>query len=318
MATIKDIARELNISAQAVSRALNNKNNISDSLKNKIKQKAKDLGYTKNQVASSLKTKETKLIGIFMFKRTFEIRQRVLDGIFAEARKFGYDILFFTMDSELDISLSYAELCAQRMVDGVIFTGIRTDDPHIDELKSMNVPTVVLDTDIGDKCNTVAMDHERALSDVFNYLRSRGHSRIGLITGHKHAEISNKVAAYYKLNLNEEDISIIKYSDFTEMTGYKCAESIFTSETPTAIIAINNNVALGIMRYAEECDIKIPEDLALVQLNDVTVSKLIKIPLTSVYQNDFERGIIAVQLIAEKQTGRKVLVNPVLNIRAST
>jgi LacI family transcriptional regulator len=318
MATIKDIARELSISAQAVSRGLNDKNNISDSLKEKIRLKAKELGYTKNQVAASLKTKETKLIGIFMFKRTFEIRQKVFEGIFAEARRHKYDVLFFTMDSELDRSLSYSELCKQRMVDGVIFTGIRMDDPHIDELKDMEIPTVILDTEIGGKCNTVSMDHEKAMSYLVNYLKQNGHSEIGLITGHKQADISNKVVGYYKNNLSPKNGFFIEYSDYSEKTGYLCAKSMLnSSERPTAIIAINNSVAMGIMKYAEECDIRIPEDLALVQLNDITISSLIKIPITSMYQNDFKRGKIAVQLITGKCEGEKILVDPVFKLRSS-
>ena len=89
------------------------------------------------------------------------------------------------------------------------------------------------------------------------------------------------------------------------------------ADRPTALIAINNNVAMGIMKYAEEVKLRIPEDLVLIQLNDISVSKLLKIPLTSVYQNDFERGRIAVQLITGNNEGRKVLVNPQLNIRTS-
>jgi LacI family transcriptional regulator len=319
MATIKDIAKELNISAQAVSRALNDKNNISDSLKNKIRQKAKELGYIKNQVASSLKTKETKLIGIFMFKRTFEIRQDVLDGIFTEARKYGYDILFFTMDCELDNDKSYAELCRQRMVDGVIITGVRLDNPNIEELKDLEIPTVILDTDIGGNANMVSMDHEKAVKISVDYLQNNGYERIGLITGHTQAEVSNKVVDYYKNIFAAKEYQFIEYSDYTEETGYSCTKQMMGKQKrPKAIIAINNPVALGILRYANEYKIKVPEELAIIQLNDVTLSSYASIPLSSIYQNDFERGRTAVQLIVNKQQGKKVLVNPVLNLRNST
>jgi LacI family transcriptional regulator len=318
MATIKDIARELNISAQAVSRALNDKNNISEALKEKVRTKAKELGYAKNQLASSLRTKETKIIGIFMFRRTFEIRQKVLDGIFTEARKYGYDILFFTLDSELDTNRSYAELCAQRMVDGVIITGIRLDDPHINELKNLEIPTVVLDTEIGGNANMVSMDHEKAVNLSIDYLQNKGYKKIGLITGHIQADITNKVVDYYKNIFISKKDQFIEYSDYTEETGYLCAEKILEKQDrPEVIIAINNPIAMGVLKYANEYNMKVPEELGIIQLNDVTLSSYTSTPLTSIYQNDFDRGVVAIQLIVNKQQGRKVLVEPVLNLRDS-
>ncbi|MCP4181508.1 MAG: LacI family transcriptional regulator [bacterium] len=318
MTTIKDIAKELGISAQAVSRALNHKSNISDSLKEKITAKAKEIGYIKNQVASSLKTKETRLIGIFMFSRTFEIRQKVLEGIFAEARKNKYDILFFTMDSELDKELSYAELCTQRMVEGAIFTGIRMDDPHIDELRTMNIPIVLLDSFVGGSSNTVSMDHEKAIKQVFQYSKAKGYEDIGLITGHTQAQISNNVVDYYKNEIKDSTKQFIEYSDYTEDSGYSAAKNMLKKQmTPKCIIAINNSVAMGALKYIEESGRKIPEDIAIIQLNDIHVSELIKPSLTSIYQNDLERGIISVQLILKKAAGKHILVDPVLYVRNS-
>ncbi|HJO92458.1 MAG TPA: LacI family DNA-binding transcriptional regulator [Victivallales bacterium] len=318
MTTIKDIAKELGISAQAVSRALNHKSNISDTLKEKVTAKAKEIGYIKNRVASSLKTKETKLIGIFMFKRTFEIRQKVLEGIFSEARKNRYDILFFTMDCELDNELSYSDLCAQRMVEGAIFIGIRMDDPHIGELRTMNIPVVLLDSFIGGNSNTVSMDHEKAIKQAIQYSKIKGYEKIGLITGHTQAQISNKVVGYYKNEIKNLNDQFIEYSDYTEDSGYLSAKKMLDNQLiPECIIAINNSVAMGILKFVEESGKKTPEDVAIIQLNDIHASELVKPSLTSFYQNDLERGIISVQLILKKAAGKHILVDPVLNIRNS-
>ena len=316
--TIKEIAKELGVSTQAISCALNDKPNISKELKKKVNSKAKEMGYEKNHIASSLKTKKTKTIGLFILGRSIETRQRVLNGIISEARKYEYDIVLFTMGSELDTSKSYARLCKQRMVEGVIFTGIRMDDPHIDEIKKLDIPVVVMDTDLGGDTNSVTMDHRLAIKKVVNHLKSLGHERIALVNGHKAAQITEDIERYYKREVNK-NFHMLGYSDFDEKSAYKATSKIMEGKLkPTAIIAINNLVAMGIMNCLKDANIKIPEDLSLVQLNDITLSKHLTPPLTSIYQNDFIRGQKSVELIIEKKKRQIIIVEPVLNIRESS
>lgn len=316
--TIKEIAKELGVSAQAVSCALNDKPNVSKKLGSKVKLKAKEMGYEKNHIALSLKTKKTKTIGLFIFRRSIEIRQEVLNGIISEAREHGYDIVLFTTRSELDTTESYARLCRQRMVDGVIFTGIRMDDPHIDEIKKLDIPVVVMDSDLGGNTNCVTMDHRLAIKKVVDHLKKLGHERIALVNGHKAAQITEDVERYYKREVNK-DYHLVEYSEFDEQSAYIAVANIMKSQQkPTAIIAINNLVAMGIMDFLKEKEVKIPEDISLVQLNDITLSEHLTPPLTSIYQNDFIRGQKAIELVIQNKKRQIIVVEPVLNVREST
>ncbi|MGL5902252.1 MAG: LacI family DNA-binding transcriptional regulator, partial [Cetobacterium sp.] len=187
--TIKDIAKKLNISTAAVSKALNNLPGVSDELRETVRETAKSLGYTPNLVAKNLVQKRTNKIALFILSRKIEdTRFSFLDNeifryLIHESHKIDYNILVFSVN-DTDEKKNYIDLCLSENVAGAIILGLKLDDPQIDELRENNkFPVVVFDTKIGGFMNSVKTDNESGVTEVTEYLKEMNHKNVGVITG---------------------------------------------------------------------------------------------------------------------------------------
>ncbi|MGL5983430.1 MAG: LacI family DNA-binding transcriptional regulator, partial [Cetobacterium sp.] len=152
--TIKDIAKELNISTAAVSKALNDLPGVSQSLRGTVKETAKEMGYRPNLIAKNLVQRSTNKIALFILSRSEDdFRFSFLDNeifryLIQESQKIDYNILVFSVDDN-DKKKNYIDLCLSENVAGAIILGIKLDDPQTEELrKNKDFPIVVFDTKI--------------------------------------------------------------------------------------------------------------------------------------------------------------------------
>jgi DNA-binding LacI/PurR family transcriptional regulator len=255
---IKDIAEKLGISAAAVSKALNNRKDISEKLKRKVRKTARELDYTPNSIAKRLVTNKSNTIGVFVFSRqehTFskDLGLQFLGGILEEANTNDYDIVLFSTDSDLLNEKSYIELCKERRAEGAIFTGLRLDDPHIKKIKNSTFPISIIDTYIeGENVNFVSTDNKLGVQLALDYLWKLGHRRIAMINGHRNAQVSRERLNTYQNYLEEKEVydgRLVFTGDFTENSGYQCAKKIMRlKELPSAIFVASDLMALGVIK----------------------------------------------------------------------
>ena len=328
---IKDIAGKLGISAAAVSKALNDRKDISEKLKRKVRETARELDYTPNSIAKRLVTNKSNTIGVFIFSRqehtfTKDLGLQFLGGILEEANKNNYDIVLFSTDSDLLNEKSYIELCKERRAEGAIFTGLRLDDPHIKKIKNSPFPISIIDTFIeGENINFVSTDNKLGVRLALDYLWKLGHRKIAMINGHRNAQVSWDRLNAYQDYLKERGVyeeRLVFTGDFTEDSGYQCAKEIMKlKKLPTAIFVASDLMALGAIRAFKESGFNLPEDMSVIGFDNISTGEYTEPRLTTVGQDAVGMGKWSVRLILNKlkkeKPQTKYLLKPKLIIRDS-
>jgi DNA-binding LacI/PurR family transcriptional regulator len=304
--------------------------NIKD-IARKFREAAKELDYTPNSIAKRLVTNKSNTIGVFIFSRqedTFskDLGLQFLGGILEEANKNDYDIVLFSTDSDLLNEKSYIELCKERRAEGAIFTGLRLDDPHIKKIKNSTFPISIIDTLIeGENVNFVSTDNKLGVRLALDYLWKLGHRKIAMINGHRNAQVSWERLNAYRNYLREKgfyDERLVFTGDFTENSGYRCAEKIMKLERlPTAIFIASDLMALGAMKAFKESGFNLPKDMSIIGFDNISIGNYIEPRLTTVGQDAIGMGKWSVRLILNKIKGKepqqKYLLKPKLIIRDS-
>ncbi|MCF8001443.1 MAG: LacI family transcriptional regulator [Halanaerobiales bacterium] len=332
--TIKDIANELDISVTAVSKALNDRKDISDELKSKVKKVAEEMNYSPNTIAQRLVNNKSNTIGVFVLSRQPEekIREeenfgfKFLTGILEESNKRGYDILLFSTNSDLIKEKSYLKLCRERKVEGAVFTGLRLDDPHLEEIRNSEIPISIIDTYIeGENVGYVTTDNEAGVNKALNHLWSLGHRNIAMVNGHKKAQISKIRFKYFEKflkNRNSFNPELVFEGDFSMDSGYKCAQKIIELDKdhrPTAIFAASDLMAIGIIKAFKDANLNIPEEISIVGFDNIFTGEYVKPSLTTISQNAIEMGEKAVEMIINEsfRSQKEIYIKPELVKRDS-
>jgi DNA-binding LacI/PurR family transcriptional regulator len=332
MTTIKDIAREAGVSVTTVSRALNGYSDVNEKTRAKIKDIANELNYSPNALARSLVTNKTKTIGLLvsgMKKESIKdnFTYEILCGINDMSAEIGYDLIFFSTNSTMQKEKSYAQLCRERKVDGVIIQGIKTDDPYLQEVIDSEIPCVLIDIPIeSNSVGYVTTDNELGAKNITEYLIDLGHKNIAMINGHNRAFVSQQRFAGYRKALSEANIALqweyVIDGAFDEEVAYDATLKLLNEHTEiTAIVCASDLMALGVMKAAKTLGLSIPSDLSVTGYDDIILASYVSPTLTTVAQDKYLMGQKATRLLAELLEGhtneRKVIVETEIKKRES-
>jgi len=301
MTTIKDIARIANCSLSTVSKALNGRQDVSQVMKDRIIQIAKEQNFTPNVFGKGLKNQKTENIGV-IFCREFQplslnpFYSRVLEGIEAELAINNYNLVLHLLPEVYRGELP--KMIKERKVDGLILIGV-LQEKFIEQLKIENIPTILIDPKIPTDClSQVLIDNEHGGFLATQYLINKGHSRIAFISGDLEREsFRQRFTGYYKaMNYNHLPIDE-KYirSGGLEM-GYDHINALLKLDPrPTAIFAANDINAIYGYKAIKDNKLNIPDDISIVGFDDIDLAKMATPPLTTVRVYKEEMGSIAVR-----------------------
>lgn len=306
--TLADIAKELNISKVAVSKALRDHPDISLETKTLVIETASRLGYVPNFVARNLSSKRSNTIGLVVPKVAHHFLSDAIEYIYEYAYKQKYEI-FMTVSEENPIheAQHLQSLLAMR-VDGLLISVTEnTKDLAIFEtIKNRGVPLVFFDRvihNIGFSC--VTSDDEGGSFNAVSYLVKAGYTKIAHLAGYDYTSIGRlrksgflKGIKKYKLELPEEWII---EGGFSEDSGYKNMIRLFKSgRLPEVIFTVTYPVAVGVMLAAEELGISVPEQLNIFCFGGSHYNHFIKPSLSFIRQPVEEIAKTSVQLIIEE------------------
>jgi len=307
--TLKDIGKEVGVSATTVSRALNNKPDISYQVKQKIKEVAERLGYSPNALARSLKAKKTSSIGVLIADIADPFFAPIVKGIENTARQMGYSIILCDTGGEYEQEKLALQMMLEKRVDGLLITPSQTEYGDILELKRKKVPFVLLGRHF-DLVETgyVITDEIKGAFSATDYLVKKGHKKILFINGPDYISSAKERLVGYKRALQEHailfDKSLVREDALKMEDGYRIMKQILSSGTKfTAVFAYCDFVVLGIMQALEEAKLKIPEDIAIVGYDDVAFARFLQVPLTTVHIPKYELGKEAMKLLKKKIEG---------------
>lgn len=332
--TIFDIAYRAGVSISTVSRVLNNKGKVKPATRSRVEQVVKELNYRPNIIAKNLSTIHSDVIGMIVP----DVRNPFYANVFVECEKYanerGYILLLSnSMGSEQLELKHYDKLLAQR-VSAIIHLGGNADrvvpNPkfltYISSITS-RIPIITAEELPDAKCYCVKIDYKSAMEKAMEYLLSLGHKNIALVGGGKDVLSTYQRQTYYRNilaanGLKYGDYYVANSKTYDVQGGYLAMREIFKkNELPTAIIAINDFSAVGIIKAIREKGLEIGEDISIVSFDNSYISELMEPELTSVGADYYElsKTIIdlATSLITNKKMEEVVPVPVHLSIRDS-
>ncbi len=306
--TIKDVAREANVSPSTVSRVLAGNPRISDETKERVLETIKKLNYHPNAIARSLANSQTHTLGLILpsegddlFKNPFFIQ--VMTGISVYAQKKGYYIMYAFSKNENEEVNFIKNYTNSRLVDGIILLTSRANDKCIKFLNKISYPFVVVGRPENTE-NTLWVDNDnfQAMYKVVNTLIMKGHRSIAFIGGPKDWNMSKDRLDGYKRafqvhGINFNDNLIAQENDFTEECGMEGMRKILDFTMPSAVVTTDDLLAFGANAVLEEKKIK---DISLVGFNNTPLAAYQTPSLSSVDINANKLGYYAAKLLIDK------------------
>lgn len=312
--TIKEIAQLANASVSTVSRVINNSGYVSVDKRKKIEAAIRETGYHPSQIARTLSTNKTRTIAIMLPDITNPYFINLVEQISQISGESGYSVILVNTDTaggarEYDAVQVETDAFAnvlERQVDGLIIIGGEIDRVNVSErymaaLNSLNdqLPIVVISQN-DERCNCLFVQRhiETGMRMIVQHMLSLGYRQIGFLGGKADVKISaQRLAAFKKLmglyaTVNEDDIQL---ADFYIQDGYTGIEALLKKSDLKAVIAINDQVALGAIRKLNEQGIQVPRDVAIASADMFANSEYAVPAITTVNQHDQSLGQIAVK-----------------------
>lgn len=335
--TIYDIAETTHLSAATVSRVLNGKDNISEDTRKRVLSAAKKLNYSPNRAARSLKTKMTKQIALSIPHLRSAFYFELIESVQQIATENNYSLLLNHTHASEQKEFKMLENIRENHVDGLILISINVTERHLREFERIDCPIVL--SSIG--MNNISVESEEPFDYVgvdtgagmfmsTEHLIKQGHVNIGYIglpletqTGSERFAGYKRAMEKYGLKINPKTVVVGGYSvNF----GYNAGKTILSgpkNERPTAIATTCDHICLGLYMFCDEYNIRIPQDVALVGMDNIETSAIIKPKLSTVSIASAEIGRKAGELLFKRISGwdapkQDVIFEPRLIVRESS
>ena len=326
--TIKDVTELAEVHPSTVSRVINDDSRISEKTKNKVLLIIKKLGYTPNAIARGLKTKRTHTLGMLIPDITNPFFAEIARGVEDAANANGFNIILCNTDDKLKKERIYLEILKGKRVDGLILGTAHIKDKSILGLERKKFPYILVSRNIEKlNKNCIIVDDIEGGIIATEYLIKLGHRRIAHITGPLKTRSALNRLKGYKLALKKYEIKyrdkLVEEGDFKIKGGYQVMKRFLKlTESPTAIFAANDLLALGAMQAIQKKNFHIPEDFSVVGFNDIKLASFIYPALTTIRQPMLEMGELAVKMLLRiieegEFNQRKIVLKSKLIIRES-
>jgi LacI family transcriptional regulator len=305
VASIKDIAREANVSPATVSKALNKRKDISEATREKILRIAESHDFVPSAIGRSLKNQRTENIGVIFCRESQPLSgnpfySRVLEGIEAELTINNYNLVLHLLPNDYKGTLP--KMLREGQVDGVVLAGVLRPD-FIERLRNLSIGVVLVDPKIIiDDFSQVLIDNEHGAFQAVEHLISRGHERIGFISGNldrmsfiQRYKGYQKALSFHKIHLDKD---LVRSGGLEQ--GYDHTVNLLKMENPpTAIFAANDINAIYGYKAITDSRLRIPEDISVIGFDDIEMAKISSPPLSTIRVYKEEMGSIAVRTLLQ-------------------
>ncbi len=308
MVSMKDIALRCGVSVATVSKALNGHQDIGEATRQRVLSSAKELGYTANAAARSLKTNRTYNIGILFADLSnsgfmHEYFASTLNSFRQEAERRGYDITFIS-DNMGPTNASYLQHALWRGVDGVAVICADFLSPPVQELVYSDLPVVSLDHAFNNRA-AVLSDNMNGLESLVRYVYGKGHRRIAYIHGNRTAVTESRLTGFYRacealgLRIPDEYVAQCEYHE--PISCYKATKRLLAlPERPSCILFSDDYSYIGGINAIYDEGLRVPEDISIVGYDGIHMAKMVSPRLTTWQQNTAELGRIAAEQLIER------------------
>ena len=329
--TLEDIGRLAGVSRSTVSRVINDQASVRPDVRERVRDVIRRTGYTPNAAARSLVSGRTGLVGLVIPSRVHSLFEdpyfgRLIQGVSAGCNESKVSLTLFLFQNETEEEALFPRVADPGLLDGLILTATRMQDPLLARLALSDMPVVVIGRpDVAD-VSYVDVDNFGGAKSAASFLCDNGYRRIGLIGAPTDTTAGLDRLAGFVQGLAERgqhlDPRLRVDGDFSQASGYHAMRQLLPHK-PEAIFAASDTMAIGAMRALREAGLTIPGDIGIVGFDGSPSSETSDPPLTTVRQRVFGTGARAVdilnRIIDRGHSAPIIEIEPVdLVIRAST
>lgn len=305
MAVIKDVARLAGVSVGTVSKFLNNAGSLKDSTRQKVEAAIKELNYKPSPLARSMRTGKTHTIAIITPNISNPFFAEVYNSIRLNAVDKGYTPVLFTIEDDIEMLESYFSSISKYQVDGLILCFVDEDElieTLIEQIHAA-VPIVLLSWDINnERYNCVCIDVFEGVYKSTSYLISSNHKNIAYVGGREKNRISRQKFNGYLKAMRDAGLEVkselIYHGDLNLKTGYYAARKFaMLPVMPDGLVADNDIIGIGSMKYFAQMKIRVPEDIAVIGFDNIMLSSVYDPALSTISLPMRQMGEESVKLL---------------------
>ena len=326
--TIAAVARAAGVSVASVSRVLNDLP-ATEEMARRVRLAAEELGYVPDARARSLKVGRTFQLTLAVAdvgNPVYVTMMRSVESVVAGA---GYRLVVTTTGPEVADEVELIRGMARGYADGLVISPLRVDADLVEAIRHCDVPVVVAgNVPAAAGVDTVRANSPKGIALAVEHLRARGRRRLGFVNGPADTVPgAARAKGFAEATRGRRGVRVVEAGDFTFAAGRKAAAELLDSgreqTMPDAILCANDLLAVGLLHELNERGLRVPDDVAVVGMDDSELAELTFPALTSVNLGSAERGRRAAELLLARiddpsRAPRRVVVQPTLSIRGTT
>ncbi len=326
-ATMIDVAKAADVSHQTVSRVINNHPNVAPETRARVLKVIQQLNYRPNRMARSLAAKQTRTLAIIAYDMSYYGPTQMVINIERAVRSAGYDMFFANIDPDASTDmLAIANLITEWSVDGALLIAPVRDIQYSHMIAQLGgIPVVQIDAPYGAMVPSVVINQRQGSYLVTKHLIALGHRAICEIQGPKNWHGATARHQGFLRALDEHGLQPVGSveGNWTAVSGYDATDDLLQQSDFTAIVAANDQMALGAMSRLSQQGLRVPDDVSVTGFDDIPEAQFFSPPLTTIRQ-DFSalgrKGLESLIEMIEQPDVPKVqhVIDPILVIRAST
>lgn len=328
--TVQDIARLCGVAPSTVSNALTGRRFVELRTRRRIIATAEKLGYRPSAIARALRLQRSWTLALMVADITSPTSSQSVLGIEDEILPHEYQLIICNTGFAVERETHHINLLLEKRIDGVIIMSSSLHDQNIARLQEEHVHLVLLSRRHADvSTNFVGVDNAVGIRDAVNHLFGLGHRRFAFIGGAPNeSSVTAEKMTSFRLVLAENGLEPVAIcgTDFSFEDAHRTAQDLFEQRpcsTPTAIIAVNDITAFGVMEAAFDAGLRIPTDVSIIGWDDALPASLRTVQLTTVRQPSREMGRAAAHMLlqqmqSEQYGAEKIIFPPQLIVRHTT
>lgn len=313
--TLQHVADSAGVSVSTASRILSGKAaayRISQRAEKLVRQAAQKLGFRPSQVARSLRSKRSGLLGVMLPDVANPFFAAIAREVTVAAEAAGYSVILADSREDTATEQTLLDQLRSRNVEGLVICPVGASFEHLEAAYHAGLPLVLVDRVFAKvPMVQVTSDHAQGAADLTKLLLAEGHSHLGILQGIPHTlpnaeRLKGIRASLDKRRINLSESQIVG-DQFTEASGHQAAQTLLSQRTPpTALFAFSNLIALGALRACAERGLVVGKDISLVSFDDHPFMNYLRCPITSAAQDIRQLGLQAAErIIQQLQSGSR-------------
>ena len=330
MSSIRDVARHAGCSTSTVSRVINNRDAVDPATRKKVLESIDILGYKPNLVAQGLRVKKGNLIGLVVPSGTEHAFGAVIRHSLDIAHEKGYNIIVVNSHEDPDLEESYISDLLRRNINGIIFSRVSDESRIMPKIMNRNIPIVVIDRAFeNEKVPHVVLDNYKAGYIAGEYLSALEHVDIACITGSMKITLCRERFNGFQQALSERGIELLNNNvyegDFSFQSGLTAIRTLGCEGGCrfTAVFAMNDLMALGVMKGLHSSGLKVPDDVSVLGMDDLEFGNMVTPALSSIHYPfgdmvEQALNLLLMQIEEERLVNDTIILDPHVSVKEST